>query len=286
VEDVGGESDAPAPDDDEELTDEDRAAIEAIPVVEDELVSELDRPDTPGAIYLEEALLYRPISTGDVFCDAPVPGTQKPDAMHNLTLLLSHPSAMRRGADLEAQLRGAPIGLRDGLSAKRWAKNRLDVFPLPRFTDVAAANGFKIPADKWAALIELAGPVDSNVLDVEKRVACLSPVGVRLLLQTIVAVDTRCIVNPVLIERQIDQKLEEVEWLQDWNEALVEPLGLEGADLTGALAHAARQFEEVMTKTGDGRERSLRECLYAREEVREAKRALADEITARRQALN
>lgn len=227
--------------------------------------------------------MYRPISTGDIFLDAPVPGTGDRDRSHNLTMILSHPSAMRRGAMLEDIVRGAPIGVRDGLSKTKWPrKNRLDVFPLPLLATIANGNGFELAADGWAALLELAAPVQTTTLDVRRRVACLSPAGVGLLVQTIVAVDTRCTVNLVLIERALSQKLEEIEWLQDWNEALVEPAVQDEGDLLTELASAAQEFERVMEATGGDRTTSLRHSLYAREGVREARRALRDEIEARR----
>jgi hypothetical protein len=163
-------------------------------------------------------------------------------------------------------------------------RNRFDVFPLPRLADIAKRNGADgVAEDKWCALLELGGPVDTASLDVEKRVACLSPIGVRILLQSVVTADTRCVVKVDLIARSISQKLEELEWLQDWNEDLVQPRVADGQKLSTELAEAARQFEAVMTATPAGREMSLRQMLYEREHAGDARRLFREEIKRRRE---
>jgi hypothetical protein len=242
------------------------------------LAERLGAPSGPLDIYHEEASWYRPVATGDIFRGVVVPGATDEDAAFDLTMIIAHPSAMRKGAELEPRARAASIAPVQGLSKKKWPRGSFNVFPLPLLSAVAAANGFDINDEQWGALLELAAPIETSQLDVTRRIACLSPKGIHLLLQRIVHSDTRFPVKEMTLAKVFSPKLEELEMLQTWNEDLVEPNVSSGADLVEALLAAARAFEVVMN-TG---EPSLREMLESGTRAGEAQRLLAAEIRRRR----
>jgi hypothetical protein len=264
-------------------TDIESAAGRSVP--EDELLAErLGVPSTPVALYLEEASHYRPISTGDIFKDAAVPGSTTEEAAHDLTMVIAHPSAMRKGANLEARARAAPVAPVDGLSRKKWSRGHFNVFPLPLLSTVAKQNGFEIDDRGWGALLELAAPVETAQFDVNRRVACLAPEGVHLLLQRLVHADTRFPVREDTLAHTFAPKLEELEMLQTWNEDLVAPRVGDGADLIDELRSAATAFDEVLgddERYGAGG-MSLRAMLESETHAGEAHRRLAAEIRRRK----
>jgi hypothetical protein len=211
--------------------------------------SELDRLGTltdARDLYLEEASVYRPISTGDIFLDAPVAGSTEEDLASGLTMVLSHPSAMRRGPELETRVRGGPVVEVDGLSTVKYTPKHFDVFALPCLGEVARENGHAVADGRWAAQLVPGGSVDSASLDVRQRVACLSPKGVTVLLQKLVHADTRAAVREDTIEGTIAAKLEEVEQLQTWNETLAAPKVEDGGDLAEELLSVARDFDQTV----------------------------------------
>jgi hypothetical protein len=250
---------------------------------EDPILAErLGAPSEPIAIYLEEASYYRPIGTGDVFQGVVVPGSTQEEAAFAIAMVVAHPSAMRKGAELEERARAAPVAPVDGLSRKRWARGHFDVFPLPLLSTVAEQNGHKIEDRGWGVLLELAGPIETTQLDVTRRVACLSPEGIHLLLQRLVHADTRFPVREDLLASTFAPKLEELELLQTWNEELVAPVVEDGADLETELLKAAQAFDEMLNATEGHGGTSLRAMLESRTRAGEAQRLLAAEIRRRR----
>lgn len=213
------------------------------------LAERLESPTTPLGIYLEEASIYRPIATGDIFRGVKVPGADEDESSHDLTMVIAHPSAMRKGAALEDRVRAAPVAPVDGLSQSRWANGYYNVFPLPRLSDVAKSNGFDTPPRSWGALLAVAAAVRTSDLDVTQRVACLSPEGIKLLLQRVVHADTRVAVRPDTIASVFRPKLEEIELLESWTEAVVPPMLASGTDRASALISAASSFEEFLVGT-------------------------------------
>ena len=234
----------------------------------------------PGEIYLEEASPYRPIATGDIFGGVRVPGSNEDEADYDLTMVIAHPSAMRKGAAIEPRARAAVVAPVDGVSKKKWTPGYFDVFPLPLLSAIAKENGFEIAARGWAALLQVAAPIATEDLDVRRRVACLSPKGIHLLLQRLVHADTRFPVREELIEEVFAPKLEELEMLQTWVEEFVLEELEAGADFDEALVAATRDFEAVMT----GGEKPLRLLLESGEHSGEAHRLFAAEMRRRREA--
>lgn len=254
---------------------------------EDPILAErLGVPSSPQALYREEASVYRPIATGDIFQGVVVPGLTEEETTFNLTMLLSHPSAMRKGARLEPRARAAPIAPVDDLSRTKWAPGHYDVFPLPLLSTVAASNGVKISARGWGVLLELSAPIWTSELDVRRRVACLAPEGVHLLLQRLVHADTRFPVREDLLASVFKPKLEELEMLETWNEDLVAPLVDDATDLAAVLSEAASDFEQVVSRPCHREGMSIRQMLESGVNSGEAHRLLADEIRERRATLS
>jgi hypothetical protein len=247
-----------------------------------ELAERLGEPPSPEAIYLGEASPYRPIVTGDIFGGIAVPG---PYAEAALAMVVAHPSAMRRGAELEEWAKAAPIAPVDGVSKKKWTRGHLGVFPLPRLATIAKKNGFEVEDRPWGALLDFAAPIETAKLDVQRRVACLSPDGIHLLLQRLVHADTRVAVREDTLAAAFAPKLQEIEMLETWNEDLVRPQVDAGGDLAEELATGAQDFEEVMNVKGDGGVTSIRELLESGSGVGTAHKRLAAEIRMRRDSL-
>jgi hypothetical protein len=246
------------------------------------LAERLGVPSSPDAIYLEEASVYRPIATGDIFLGVELPGLIPEETGFGLSMLLSHPSAMRRGAQLEARARAAPITPVNGLSRTKWPPGHYDVFPLPLLASVAEANGFQIGDRGWGVLIELSVPIWTRELDFRRRIACLSPDGIHLLLQRVVHADTRFPVREDLLAAVFEPKLEELEMLQTWNEELVAPLVDEIPDLQAALNAAAMDFERTVSSSTHRTKTSIRGLLESGVNAGEAHRLLVEAIRSRR----
>lgn len=225
-------------------------------------------------LYLEEASIYRPISTGDVFSDVPIPGCTDEENQWRLSMVLSHPSAMRKGPDLEARARAGPVMPVKNISSTKYEKGHFDIFALPLFGDIARTNGHDVEDRPWAARLDVTGTIQTDDLDVRRRVACLSPGGVVLLLQKVVNADTRAAVRLDTIEGIIESKLEEIEQIQTWNEALAAPRVDASGDLEAELRTVAYAFDNAMKPLED----LLRDPLRRGEVWRQLSAALREQL--------
>jgi hypothetical protein len=206
----------------------------------------LDVPDDPKDIYLGEVSVFRPIITGDIFHGVPVPGSSEAEVEFDLTMIVAHPSAMRKGTALEARAQAAPVVQVSGVRRTVWTPDVFDVYPLPLLRDVSSANGFDVTHSPWAADLRLCGPVDTSLLDVRRRVACLSPQGILLLLQRLVHTDTRSAIRLDRLQEAFEAKLEEVEMLETWVEEIVSVQHLEDEAALAAVAVATREFDDLL----------------------------------------
>jgi hypothetical protein len=222
------------------------------------LAERLDAPSEPTVIYLEDASLLRPIATGDIFRGIVVPGSTSSESAHDLTMVVAHPSAMRKGAILEPQARAAPIMPVSGLRRSKWSGGHYDVFPLPLLAKVAARNGDGGVGNRaWGARVDLAAPAQTADLSVRRRVACLSPEGVLLLLQRLVHADTRFPVKIEHLRRTFLPKLDELDLLETWCDDLVDPDG----DLEAQLASLALAFDQYLQVVDEATGMSIRDML-------------------------
>lgn len=212
----------------------------------DRVIAErLDVPESPEAIYEDEASVYRPISTGDLFHGAQIEGWTGVDAPHDLVMIVAHPSAMRDGATLKRRLRAAPVIPVNGVSSRKWTRGFYDIFPLPKLCETAELGGLVLEKHGWAALLDLSAPASTDALNIQRRFACLSPDGIHLLLQRLVHADTRVPVQLKTLAATFAPKLVELDMLYTWNEELVPARLKAGGTLEDALLVAAQEFEDV-----------------------------------------
>jgi hypothetical protein len=243
------------------------------------IAERLDRPSSVEAIW-EEASVNRPISTGDIFRGAPVAGASPDETAHDLTMLLAHPSAMRRGAELEPRIRGACVLPTKGVRKSEWTDGFYDSLPLPGLSQAAAQSGATVKNAPWAALFSTSGAVDSSLLKVDDRVASLSHVGVHLLLQKLVHADTRVAVSIPTLAATFAPKLDEIELLQLWNEDVLGDAGLTGDELQARLRAEAEAFETFLDL---GRaDVTVRKMLADPQRAGEARRLIMEELRRRR----
>lgn len=243
------------------------------------LAERLASPESSKDIYLEEASLYRPIVTGDIFTGLRVPGCLDADANHGLSMIIAHPSVMRQGAQLEERARAAPVAPRNGLRRSQWSPGYYDVYPLPVLTEIAGDNGFDIANRGWCAVLQDSAPIETKLLDVRQRVACLSPLGIEILLQRMVHSDTRVPVKAELIGQVFAPKLEEIELLETWCEELVSQ---SSEHLQRDLEEAARDFEGFLSTTSEYSEMRIRDMMESSSQRAGARRLILAEIRRRR----
>jgi hypothetical protein len=208
---------------------------------DDGLALGLAEPASPSDLYLEESSPYRPICTGDIFVGHQIVGARPDESAHELVMVLSHPCAMRKGPALEPRVRAAPIMPVSGIKRSSWTTGSYDYFPLPTLADVASWSGFTLENKAWASVLTSAAPLETHDLRVERRIACLSPAGIHILLQRLVHADTRAAIKIDTLAKTFEPQLIELELLETWNEYT-----LPEAPGEVDLARAAAEFEDLM----------------------------------------
>lgn len=213
-----------------------------------------------------------------MFTGLPVPGCPEDVAAFSLTMLVAHPSAMRKGAVLEARARAVPIAPVSGLRKSEWSNGHYDVYPLPLLAQFTGKRA-PIANRSWGAILQLAAPIPTSSLSVKSRLVCLSPLGLHLLLQRLVHSDTRVAVKLSTLKRVFQPKLEEMELLESWVEELLE--GQEGGnDFDQQLLTEANEFESFLQTTSLS-DVNLRTALDKGERLGDVRRAVMREIKRR-----
>src|SRR6266498_1119277 len=141
-------------------------------------MADLDAPESPDELYEargDEVSLARPILQGDVFDGIELPGL---GADPGLALILSHACSMRAGPRLKPFVTMGRIKQRSQqIRLEDWSDGYLYALPLPELQNPGAEDLFF-----YADFNEISA-VRSESLDRQKRVACLSSVGLQLLQQ-------------------------------------------------------------------------------------------------------
>jgi hypothetical protein len=227
---------------------EDSEEAEASAELDAVLVHGLAEPESAEDLYDDTATKYRPIMMGDIFTEVLVPGSTDEEQASGLAMVVAHPSGMRTGPALVERARAAPVVRDARLNSAKVIKGHIDFFQLPLLTDSAARSGVAIGNGPWGARLDLAAPVSTSGLDLQRRIVCLSETGVELLVQRLSFSDTRVAVNVDLIREQLTPKLLEILWLHRWNERLVAPLveGRDEGDLEEELERAAAEFDDFI----------------------------------------
>ena len=162
----------------------------------------------------DEVAAHRLVFTGDVFAGVTV---RSPDGVEKqkTVLVLQHPCALRsNGVDLVSGLLVAETRKHRVLSAEEWTRfGRL--MPLPALRpEVESAKRDQ------AAFFESVYVVGADHLS--DRIACLSQLGVNLLLQRWVRHNSRVVVPTTTLNEQVSGAYEEADVLEEWCERALE----------------------------------------------------------------
>jgi hypothetical protein len=185
----------------------------------------LDTYEEPSSLYRsrgEEVNPHRPLFTGDVLRDVPVPGTQD----GGMALVLAHPCSFRAGGgQLSDRVLVCSVSAMSKAGANAWRTGFFSRMPLPDLD----GPGF------WAASLDEIGRALVDDLLVTQRLACLSDIGINMLQQRLTCHLTRAEVPTYLFNEAFSHTYDEAELLEEWTEALAE------AGWPGAVI--ARKFE-------------------------------------------
>lgn len=201
-------------------------------------MAELEVPDDTDALALArggEVNPLRPLFTGDVITDVEVPiFGDSPGCV----AVLSHPCAMRRGADLAPVLHVAPVS--EYQAGRAVWEGHFRVMPLG---EVAGFPNAAIRLDQMTL-------VRSETLDPDRRVFCASRPGVNLLRQRLVHHLTRVIIDTPTFDEEAAPAHEEIDLMEEWLETAA-------AALVG-VADASAHFHEWIREVENGSPRQER----------------------------
>ncbi|MGO4192247.1 hypothetical protein AB4Y67_11320 [Arthrobacter sp. YAF17] len=158
----------------------------------------------------EEVSASRPVFTGDVFRDTRC-GSSDDDA-NKAVLIMQHPCALRtNGVDLVPRLLVAEVRTSTPIPVGDW-KGRFKLMPLPELEAEGSTH--------FAAHMHEPYLVDRAEIKIENRIACMSQVGVNLLLQRWVHHNSRVIVPTFEYQNVTAEQFEEADLVEDWCEDL------------------------------------------------------------------
>ncbi len=167
-----------------------------------------DNPDW-GSLYLyreAEVVELRPVFTGDVFFGVDVQGAALRETKD--VIVIQHPCALRTdGVNLVESLLVVEV-MPDQLYRPREWKGNYKLMPLPELR-----SGEKSHFSARFTSPLLASAEDLNV---ERRVACMSPVGVNLLLQRWVYHNSRAAIHSSVYDDAVSAQFEEADAIEEW----------------------------------------------------------------------
>lgn len=197
---------------------------------------ELDSPGSVEALYLERdepTEPWRPIMTGDVFAGPQVPGC----AEHELVMVLAHPCSLRQGVTLVERVQSLPVSAHHAIAPQAW-KGHYRVLPLPELRGEGSGP--------YAARLTEFGMVARDELDLDRRLCCLTELGVVLLQQRFFHNQSRVKVGRERLFEASAPVFTEVELWTQWNEQLAEPRVEAGEERAGVLADEGQAFDTLL----------------------------------------
>lgn len=226
---------------------------------------ELESPPSADALYLyraDEVLPHRPVQTGDVFDGVEIPGL---DDGPGLAIVLNHPCSMRsKGVDLVDRLQMARVTQHAEVPLKAW-KGYQRVMPLP---DLLQDD------DHYAVQFSDFGLVRSDRIGLDRRVACLDPLGINLLQQRFIFYISRFIAPTLELHKSCAAVFHEIAFMEEWNTAWDEA-GFPADDAASAF------HDWIRDDGGSGRTRQSRlPEEQQRAPIRREMRAHLRELTA------
>lgn len=181
----------------------------------------------------DEVVRHRPVFTGDVFERVPVQSLGQVRTKN--IIILQHPCALRsNGVELHPRLMVAEVRQHRVIPVEEW-NGHLSKMPLPDLKPTVTSG-----RRHQAAFFDepyLIGPDD---LDPDKRVACLSPSGVNLLLQRWVHHNSRAVVPTATYQDVSSPAYEEADLVEEWVEERLEA----GLDIREAGVEAVKWLRE------------------------------------------
>ena len=153
----------------------------------------------------------RPLFTGDVFTNLPLPGSTGKTKARSV-IILQHPCSMRtNGVDLAWQVLVAEVTERKQISEQGWVNGHYNLMPLPDIRPEVTSR-----SRNQAANFDNLYTVAPHLLN--SRIASLSPFGVNLLLQRWVHYSSRVVVPTYIFHEQTVAFYEEADLIEEWCE--------------------------------------------------------------------
>lgn len=213
----------------------------------------------------DEVSEARPTFTGDVFENVPVGFG---DTGSQITaLVLQHPCALRTdGVNLAPRLLVAEVRASSVIPFGEW-KGRYKLMPLP---ELSKENGH------FAAHLQQPYLVEAEALHRSNRIACMSQVGVNLLLQRWVHHNSRVIVPTFDYQVVTAAQFEEADLIEEWCDDRVD----DSADIAAETIGAHTWLRGASTSPGK-RWQDLLEDPQTRAIVRTAMRRHIKELNTR-----
>lgn len=161
----------------------------------------------------DEVEQNRPIFTGDVFTGLTVHGLSEPETKS--VIIVQHPCALRLdGVKLIDRVMVAEVLPYQMLTPTQWTSSNHKIMPLPEL----------MPDGKpqhYAAFFKKMWVVAADDFDPAKRVACMSQIGVNLLLQRWVHHNSRVVVQTSKYQDVSSGEFAEADIIEDWCEERV-----------------------------------------------------------------
>lgn len=162
----------------------------------------------------DEVVTHRPVFTGDVFTDTPV-RTPQGGSRRRTVVVVQHPCALRtNGSDLVSRLLVAEVRPHSVIPAEDWT-GYISLMPLPDLIPTGESDKQR----HQAAFLDAPYVADPNELG--RRIACLQPLGVNLLLQRWVHHNSRVVVETHRFNEVVAGPYEEADITEDWCEARI-----------------------------------------------------------------
>lgn len=181
----------------------------------------------------DEVVRHRPVFTGDVFDKVTVQSLG--ETRIKKIIVLQHPCALRtNGVDLQPRLFVAEVRPHNVIAAKDWT-GHVAKMPLPELVPTLASA-----KRHQAAFFDAPYMIGPDALNLDKRIACLSPIGVNLLLQRWVHHNSRVVVPTMTYQDVSSSAYEEADLIEEWCEQRVEA----GIDIHGAATEAVKWLRE------------------------------------------
>ena len=207
----------------------------------------------------EEVNPNRPILTGDVFKLGEIPGVSNEESCGSeLGMIVSHPCAMREGPQLRSRIEVVRVLIGKPVEPTGWGQYKTRL-PLP---------GLETDDDEteYYAALDLSGRIESSVIDLFARLACLSEAGIAALLQRRTWRQTQYVAEHEAFLVSNEHVFLEAELHENWCDYLVGDLPrddeLDRIESRQILEREALAFDEVLSRSRplEGKKKKSHSC--------------------------